>query len=184
MRMTSTIRVLAILLVAIAAGCGGGGSSGAQDPGDWSDSVCGSIATWATSIRSAARSLEGNKISPGDLTGAANEMRDSTNALADDLKSLNRPDTHAGVQAKASLDKLAAEYRSEVKAMETELRAAAATGAPNSPGAVSRVRGTLIAMGEQLQAAFGDLAKHDTKGELNTAFKNASNCKKLSRLGA
>lgn len=172
--------------VVLAAGCGGGGSSAsstqATDPTEWANSLCGSIDTWASSIRSAASTLQGGNVTRASLQDTANKVKDATNTLADDMKSMGKPNTQAGQKAKQQLDTLSDKYKSEVQSMENTVKNA--SGASGTLSAVSKVSSTLVTMGSQLQAAFADLQKLDAKGELDKAFRSASNCKKLRRQGA
>jgi hypothetical protein len=170
-----------VAAVVLAAGCGGGGNgggNGGKDATEWADGICGSIDTWAKSVRSAAGLLHGT-VSKSDLQQAAGQVAAATNSLASDLKGLDRPNATGGQQAKASLDKLASQYTSEVASMQRE--AGQAKGSRGLFTAVSRVSSTLATMGMQLEAAFGNLDKVDSKGELNKAFTKASSCKALVR---
>jgi hypothetical protein len=171
--------------VVLAAGCGGGGNSAstqAMDPAEWANSLCGSIDTWATSVRSAASSLQGGNVSKDSLQSTANKVKDATNTLADDVKGLGKPDTQSGQKAKQQLDTLSDKYKSEVQSMQDTVKNA--SGTRGTLTAVSKVSSTLVTMGSQLQTAFGELQKLDAKGELDKAFRNASNCKKLRKQGA
>jgi hypothetical protein len=177
-----TIRRLSLFLpvaaaLALAAGCGGGGNSGATDPTEWADSLCGSVDTWATSIRSTTSTLGGGNVSKESLTSAAGDIKDTTDTLADDLKGLGKPDIETGDQAKQSVDELSTEYKSEAKGLQDTVRASGAVKAASS------VRTTLTTMSSQLQTTFANLQKLDTNGELEEAFRNASACKALSSKG-
>ena len=181
--MTATLRRLplflpVVLAVVLVAGCGGS-SSNKMDPGEWANSICGSVDTWATSVRSAASSLQGGNVSKSALQSTANDVKDATNTLADDLKGLDKPDIQAADKAKQQLDTLSSNYKDEVQSMQNDVQNA--SGASGTLTAVSKVSQTLVTMGSQLQSTFGQLQKLDAKGELDKAFKNASNCKKLQK---
>jgi hypothetical protein len=166
-----------VAAVVLAAGCGGGGNSGATDPTEWADSLCGSVDTWATSIRSTTSTLRGGNVSKDSLTSAAGDIKDATDTLADDLKGLGKPDVASGDQAKQSIDELSTEYKSEAKALQDTVKASGAVKA------ASTVSATLTTMSSQLQTTFANLQKRDAKGELEKAFRNASSCKELARKG-
>ena len=170
--------------VVLAAGCGGGSSSSSDTmaPGDWANSLCGSVDTWATSIRSAATSLRGGNVSKDSLQSTASNVKDATNTLADDLKGLKKPDIQAADKAKQQLDSLSSKYKSEAQSLQNDLKNA--SGAKGVVTAVSKVSQTLVTMGGELQSTFAELQKLDAKGELNKAFRNAPNCKKLQKQGA
>jgi len=169
--------------VVLAAGCGGGSSSSdTMAPQDWANSLCGSVDTWAKSIRSAASSLQGGNVSKDSLQSTATNVKDATNTLADDLKGLKKPDIQAADKAKQQLDTLSSKYKSEAQSLQNDLKNA--SGAAGVLTAVRKVSQTLVTMGGQLQSTFGELQKLDAKGELNKAFRNAPNCKKLQKQGA
>jgi hypothetical protein len=181
-----SLLALVAAAVVLAAGCGGGGgnssSSDTMAPGDWANSLCGSVDTWAKSIRSAASSLQGGNVSKDSLQSTATNVKDATNTLADDLKGLKKPDIQAADKAKQQLDTLSNKYKSEAQSLQNDLQNA--SGAKGVLTAVSKVSQTLVTMGGQLQSTFAELQKLDAKGELNKAFRNAPNCKKLQKQGA
>ena len=96
---------LVLLLVVLVAGCGGGGSSGSSTT-DWANGFCSAITSWTTSIQTAGKSLQGGNVSEESLKSAANDINGATSTFADDLKSLGKPDTDSGQQAKESVDQL------------------------------------------------------------------------------
>jgi hypothetical protein len=179
-----SLLALVAAAVVLAAGCGGGGSSSSDTmaPKDWANSLCGSVDTWAKSIRSAASSLQGGNVSKDSLQQTATHVKNATNTLADDLKGLKKPDIQAADKAKQQLNTLSSNYKSEVQSLQNDLKNT--SGVQGVVTAVSKVSQTLVRMGGQLQSTFGELQKLDAKGELNKAFTNAPNCKKLQRQGA
>jgi conjugal transfer/entry exclusion protein len=169
--------------VVLAAGCGGGGSSSDTMPAqDWANSLCGSVDTWAKSIRSAASSLQSGNVSKESLQSTATNVKDATNTLADDLKGLKKPDIQAADKAQQQINTLSSKYKSEIQSLQNDLKNA--SGATGVVTAVRKTTQTLVTLGSQLQSTFGELQKLDAKGELNKAFRDAPNCKKLQKQGA
>ena len=172
----SSLAVLAVL----AAGCGGGGggSSDTESAQDWADGLCSALNTWTDSLKSAGQSLSGGNLSESSLTGAASDLQDSTAQLKDDLSSVGKPDLSSGDKAKESIDTLSTNIQDGVDKIESAIK-----DAKNGQGiasALTTVTSTISTMGTQVQTTFSDLEKLDPKGELESAFKNASSCKSLT----
>jgi len=172
---TSSLVVLGVL-----AGCGGsgGGSTGTQSATDWADGVCSAISTWTDSLKSAGQSLTGGNLSKNSLESAATDVKDATSQLEDDLKGLGKPDTESGDKAKQSIDELTSNVQQDVDTMDGAIKDAQNGGSVMT--AITTVTSTLSTMSTQVQKAFSDLENLDPKGELESAFKNASSCKSLT----
>jgi nucleotide-binding universal stress UspA family protein len=193
---TSVVVVLAAALLLLAAGCGGSSKSnssaattsstpattsssgGTVAINDWANGFCSAVYNWGTSMRSVGSAL-GSNPTKGSLTGAVATVKNANQTLITSLKSLGRPDTEGGAQAKAAVDQLAASLKSHsdqinsaVKSMSgaAELRTAAATLSSN-----------LIAMGNSFRTALSQLKSlsKQAKGNFRQAFQQSSACKKL-----
>jgi uncharacterized protein YoxC len=170
--------VVAVLAAAALAGGCGGGDEEESSATDWADSVCSSISTWTGSVSSAADTLREGGLSEDGLRSAADEVKDATSTLADDLKGLGRPDTDSGEQAKESLDGLADDLEQEVDKIETAVDDV--SGASGVLTAVSTVSTALLAMGNQVTSAVQELEQVDVEGDLEEAFRNADSCEDLT----
>jgi len=181
MRALVAIASLAVLAV-LAAGCGGGGggggSSNTESAQDWADGVCSAINTWTDSLKSAGQSLQGGNLSENSLTQAANDLKDATAQLKDDLNGLGKPDLSSGDKAKESVDSLSSEISDDVDKINGAIKDAKNGGSLVS--SLSTVTSTISTMGTQVQSTFKDLENLDPKGELKSAFNNASSCKTLT----
>src|SRR5580765_1388076 len=171
----SSLAVLAVL----AAGCGGssGGSSDTKSTQDWADGVCSAINTWTDSLKSASQSVTGGNLSQNSLKQASTDLKDATAQLKDDLNGLGKPDVSSGDKAKESIDTLSGNIQDDVDKIN-----GAISDAQNGAGlatALTTVTSTISTMGTQVQTTFSDLKKLDPKGELESAFNNASSCKTL-----
>jgi hypothetical protein len=179
MRLSALLGSLLVLVV-LAAGCGGGGggSSDTQSAEDWADGVCSSINTWTDSLRSASQSLSGGNLSENSLTQASTDLKDATAQLKDDLSGLGKPDLSSGDQAKESIDTLSGNISDNVDKIDAAIKAAQSGGSLVS--ALTTVTSTISTMGTHVQTTFSDLAELEPKGELESAFNNASSCKSLT----
>jgi phage-related protein len=174
---------LAALLVA---GCGGGSSSSSSSPSpqDWADSLCSSITTWSNSVRTAGESLKSGSLSKDDLKKTTSEIKSATNTFADDLKSLGKPNTDAGQQAKDAIDKLSTQVNDDVDQLQSAVTGAVATGTTKGAvSAASSIATTLSTMSTQIGSAASKLQQADAKGDLEQGFRDAPACKKLSSSG-
>ena len=170
---------IALLLVvtAILAGCGSKESSQPATTTDWANGVCTAITAWTDSVKSAAAPLKGGNVSKDSLQSATDDVKSATNTLESDLKGLGKPDTQAGQQARDSLDQLSSELRTNADTIQT-----ARDGASDISGilsAVATVGATLVTMQSQVSSTFNSLKQLDVKGELQTAFQQASACQQL-----
>ena len=169
-----------VALAFLAAGCGGsgGGSSNTQSTEDWADGVCSAINTWTDSLKSASASVSGGNLSENSLKQAATDLKDATAQLKDDLSGLGKPDVSSGDQAKESIDTLSGNIQDDVDKIEGAIKGAQSGG--GIANALTTVTSTISTMGSQVQSTFSELEKLDPKGELESAFNNASSCKSLT----
>lgn len=179
MRLAALVLVLAATLLLVSA-CGkssSSSSSGSTSTADWANGLCTAITTWTSSIRKTGNSLRSGNLDQASLKQAATEFQTSTKQLADDLKALGKPDTSAGDQAKASVDKLAGEIQADADKIKSAVNGA--SGAAGVQQALTTIAGTLTQMGSQLTTSFSELGSLDAKGELESAFKKAPACSSL-----
>ena len=171
------------LAVVLVAGCGGGGSSSSSSspsPKDWADGLCSAITTWSTSVQQAGQKLKGGNLSKDDLKTTTTEIKNATSTFADDLKSLGKPNTDAGQQAKDAIDELSSEVRADVDKLQKTVNDAAGSGTQGAVAAASGIATSLSTMSTQIASASSKLQQADAKGELEQGFKDAPACKKLS----
>lgn len=172
---------LAAVVVAtaiLAAGCGSkSSSSDTVTPENWANSVCSAITTWTSSVRQTGDKLRTGSVNKSSLNSAVNDFENSTKQLADDLKGLGRPNTSAGKQAQASVDKLSSEIQTDAGQIKTEIKGA--QGLTGLQKALTNVGVTLQQMGTQVTTTFSELGTLDAKGELQSAFKKADKCSSL-----
>jgi phage-related protein len=173
--------VLAVAMSVLAAGCGGGddgGGDGSTSTADWANGVCSAISTWTSSISTATESLRSSPTQEG-LQSAVDDVKSATQTFADDLKSLGKPDTESGQEAKDSLDKLADDLQTDMQQIESDVDEA--SGVSGLVTAVTAISTTLATMGTQITSTFQGLENLDASGDLEEAFQQADSCKSLSQ---
>jgi hypothetical protein len=174
--------VLVTALVLVVAACGSSGKSGSSTSSgsqttsavDWANSVCSAVTTWTTSIKKTGNDLRGGTPTKAKLQSAANDFKQSTQQLADDLKGLGRPDVAGGDKAQAAVDKLATQVQSDSNTVKDDV--AGASGLSGYQQALTSISTTLTQMGTEVSAAFSKLGTIDAKGKLEDAFKKADKC--------
>ena len=145
---------------------------------DWADGVCTAITTWTDSVKSAADPIKSGDISEDSLQNAADDVKSATDTLESELKGLGKPDTEAGQQAKDSLDQLSSDLSTDTDTIKSAVDDA--SGVSGIAAAVTTVSTTLTTMQTQVTSAYTSLTQLDAKGELNTAFQQASSCQQLT----
>jgi hypothetical protein len=187
-RMTAALRASALVIAAVAiavlaGGCGGKSAqkSGSESPADWAHSLCSSLVTWSTSVRTTTSSLQGN-VTQSSLKSASNEVTKATDKLENDLKGLGAPDTESGKKAKETLDALAGQLKTDAGTIDKAIEEA--SGTSGALKAVSTVSSTLVTVADQLKTAFASIQQLDTKGELEKVLKNSEECKTLNKQGS
>ena len=159
--------VLALLTAPVLAGCGGDDESSSEQ---WAGDVCSELSTWASGVEEAIRSLteDGLSLDREAVQSAVDQVKESTEDLADGLEDLGRPETDAGEQARSELDELGTQLGEQLDDVEEaaeddSLSVASLTSAITT--ASSAVKSTL----ESLQSLEGG-------EELRDAFDNAESC--------
>jgi uncharacterized phage infection (PIP) family protein YhgE len=169
---------MATLAIA-AAGCGGNEPSAEEE---WAGDVCSAVSDWQDQIEQSAADIREQIRAPGVDTLAAIESEiqegvDASNELADELQSLEPPDTEAGDQAKQELDALGDQVEATVEetketidslpenASLTEVAQKVAPLLPSLQALATNVSATLASVKER-------------GSELTEGFDKADSCEK------
>lgn len=166
----------------LAAGCGDSSdSSSSTDTSpttEWADGLCSAITTWTTSITSIVDPIKSGDISEDSLTTAVDDAKSATETLTSDLEGLGTPDTEAGQKAKDTVDKLSTDLKTEVATIESELDGA--SGIAGYIAVAPAIATSLGKMGTDVTSTITTLQGLDAKGELESAFNDASSCSDLT----
>jgi flagellar hook-length control protein FliK len=177
------VKVVGLIAVAVAltaAGCGGSGSTSAEET--WAASVCTSITTWKTNVESITENAATAITAPGatrkDIKTAIDNGVAATETLVGDLRALTPPDTPEGVQAKTEVDAFLADAQAsidKVKQAIDELPAAAgiAQVIAKLSGLASNLQSTLQS-GRDLVTSLAKLGS-----DLKAGLENAASCQEL-----
>jgi len=165
------LTALLVSLVVLAAGCG---KSKPPTPTDWANGVCSALSTWKTSMTSAVDSLQGGNITTDTVKSAADDAKNATNKLTDDLKKLGKPNTTAGAQAQKTVDQLSAQVSDGVDTIQTSVEDISSVSSALT--AVTTISTTLKTIQADITAAYNTLSKLEPGGELQQAFKSAPDC--------
>jgi uncharacterized protein involved in exopolysaccharide biosynthesis len=169
--------VATLLLVSACGKSSSSSSSHGTSTEEWAGGLCTAITSWTTSITQTGNSLRGGSMNQDKLQQAAEDFRASTHTLAEDLKGLGKPDTDAGQEAKASVDKLAGQIQADADKIQQTVKGV--SGLTGVQAALTTIAGTLTQMSSQLTSTFTELGSLDSKGELQDAFKKAPACSSL-----
>jgi hypothetical protein len=175
--------IAVVALAALAAGCGGKSSSSSQSTSaaDWANGLCSAVSTWSTSVQTTTTSLKGN-VTESSLKSASAEVTKATDRLETDLKGLGTPDTESGKKAKETVDTLTGQLKTDAQTIDKAVKEV--SGTSSALQAVSTISSTLVTVGDQVTTAFTSVQQLDTKGELDKAFRDSEECKKLSKQGS
>jgi phage-related protein len=177
--LRAALVAVVVAAAVLVAGCGKSSStSSSSSPSDWANGLCSALATWSSSVKSAANSLKGGNVSESSLKSAAGDIKDASNTLVDDLKGLGKPNTTGGQQAKDAVDQLSSEVKTDVGKMQSAVDNA--SGLSGAVAAASTVSATLSTMATQINSTASKLDQADAKGELQKAFKDAPACSSLT----
>lgn len=177
-RLGATLILTATLAFA-AASCGGSEPSATEE---WAGDVCSAVSDWQDQLEQSAADIREQVQSPGAGTLAAIESEieeavDASNELADDLKSLDPPDTETGDQTKQELDSLADQVEATVEKTKETI-----DSLPENAG-LTKVAETVAPLLPSLQALVTNvsatLASIQERGsELKEGFDKADSCER------
>lgn len=168
-----------VLALALAAsGCGG--SDDEADPtAAWASGFCTAVTTWTDSLQDVTPQFtDTSNLSEQGLQDAADDVKDATQQLVDDLRALGAPETASGEQIRSSLDSLSTTLETEADTIESTVEGV--SGLTGLPSAISTVSTSLSAMGAAFSEALQAIAEADVGGELQSALEDSPECADIS----
>jgi len=177
--MTKRLALIAALAVCalLAAGCGSSDSDTTPTT-EWANGLCTSITTWKTEITSIVDSLKGGNLSQDSLAAAVDDADEATRNFTSSLKSLGRPDTEAGQEAQDSVNELTTQIDADMATIQDAV--SNASGVAGVLAAVPTITTAIQSAGNQIADTIAGFEDLDAKGELESAFKDADDCKTLT----
>jgi hypothetical protein len=165
-----------------AAGCGGGGGSEGSSTTtgsettpvvEWAGNFCTAVKSWKDQLGTIGSDLASSPSKDG-LQQAADGVKAADQTLSDDLHSLGTPDTESGQKVKQSVDDLSTTVNTELTTIEDAAKNASGITGVVSAGAT--ISASLAAMSTALSNTFQTIDAADVKGDMKTAFDQASSC--------
>jgi ABC-type transporter Mla subunit MlaD len=172
---------LAAVLVALATGCGGGGSDdeGTVPAEEWAGSVCTSVSRWTGSLEDATNRLRSpEQITVNGFKGAVNSAVEATQQFVDEIGALGAPSTDAGAEAKSELDQLSSTLEDDANELSEQVDSAS-DGLSGLLTKLSAITSTLSDMSSAVGTTFDRISNLDGAAELEAAFQDADSCKEL-----
>ena len=179
-----TVAVLAIA-VPLVAGCGGGGGSSATtatngtgtSATDWASGFCNAFSTWASALKPIGQDLQTNPTKE-NLQSSGDKIKSANEDLANDLRSLGKPDLPRAQEAKNVVDDLA----NQIKADSDKISEALSNTSSVSEivQAASTIGTSLVNLQTQVGNAVSQLNSIDKTDSLKNAFNDAAACKTLN----
>jgi hypothetical protein len=126
-------------------------------------------------------SLQEETLTKQAVEDATDEVDNATTTLAGELRDLGTPDTEAGEQVEASVQRLSSELDDDVEQIDTAVNNA--TDPSGVRSAVSEASSTLVTTGNRVPSTVSELDRIDAKGELKAAFQESDSCQSLSQQG-
>lgn len=165
-----------------AAGCGGGGGNAGSSSTtgsettpvvEWAGNFCTAIKSWKDQLATIGSDLASSPSKDG-LQQAADGVKEADQKLSDDLHSLGTPDTESGQKVKQSVDDLSTTLNTELTTIENAVKNA--SGITGLVSAGTTISASLAAMSTALSDTLQTIDDADVKGDMKTAFDQASSC--------
>ena len=176
MRVSRLAAVVATIALAVAAaGCGSSNDTQSQTE-DWADGMCSALTDWQNSVAAAGEKVSKGDLSKSTLQDAADGVADANKQLRDDLDSLGKPPTETVHKAKADLEQLTDDLKTNVD----KIREALSSSGNDVTAAITAVSGAVQAMSQDLQNTATQLKALESDDTWSKAFKSSDSCQKLS----
>jgi hypothetical protein len=178
----AVVAVLVTTTALLAAGCGGSNdtTTATASPQDqWAADVCGAMSDWKSSITTIATDFSSG-VSKDVLTQKVDDAEQATSDLVDQLRAIGPPETEAGDQAKAEIDKFADTTKSSVDSIKTEADSLQGSGVIGLTAGVASITAELDTIVQTGKTTLSDVEQLDASGELKTAIENDSTCQSLT----
>jgi hypothetical protein len=174
--VAAPLLALVAALALLAAGCGGKSSDQKANEA-YANSVCSSIASWKTQIKSIATDFSGG-ISQSSLQSKVAQAESATKSLATDIKAVAPPNSSDGQAAKQQLDQLSSDLKTTVDAAQTAVSGIQADASASTvAAATAALEPQVKSLSSSVQSTISTL--QSSKGDLSSAFKSTDSCKNL-----
>jgi hypothetical protein len=179
MRRAFALLALA-LLVGVAASCGGDDEASDEDPtAAWASEFCTAITTWTDELESITSQFsDTSNLSEDGIRSAADDARNATDELVEELRALGRPETDSGDEVQSAVDGLSTTLEDE--AVKIEETAEGVSGLTELPGAITTISTSLSTMASAFSDTLSTIQDADVDGELESALEESPECDEIS----
>jgi hypothetical protein len=168
-------------LLALAAGCGGDESPGAEA---WAGDVCSSVQEWRENLTSLVFDAQTEGLSRDTVITAVEGGVEATRRLRDQLGDLGPPDTEAGDEIERELDELAdSVVESAEEAQDRAEDLPEDQSVPELIESLTAIAGDLQSVVGDVQATFDELQELEPGTEVEEAFESSEDCQGLREDG-
>jgi methyl-accepting chemotaxis protein len=168
-----------LALVGVAAGCGGDDGGEEDSTAAWASSFCTAITDWSDELEGVTSQFsDTSNLSQEGLSSSADEVRDSTEGLVDDLRDLGAPPTESGEEIRTALETLSDTLDTE--SSEIQETADGVSGLTDIPSALTEITASLSAMGTAFSTALETVQDADVEGEIQSALEDSPECAGIS----
>ena len=182
MRTRLALSAVVAALATVSAGCGGSDGDSDADASSadaWAAGFCSAITDWTDELQTiTAQFSDTSNLSQDGLQTAAEDVRDATDTLVDDLKGLGTPDTESGEEIRSSIDSLSETL--EAESGEISDAVDGISGITGIPSAATSITTSLSAMETAFSATLQTIDNADAKGELQSALEDSPECAGIS----
>jgi hypothetical protein len=169
------LSALVVVLAVAAIGCGGSDETEEDPTAAWASGFCSAITSWTDDLKDVTSQFsDTSSLSQEGLQSAANDVRDSTQQLVDDLKSLGRPETDSGQEVQDAVDGLSTTLDNETAKIEDT--ANGVSGITGLPSAITTITTSLSAMATAFSDTLQTIQNADVNGELQSALEDSPDC--------
>ena len=178
MRTLVALSLAVTSLALVAVGCGGSDDE-SSSTADWADAFCSTITGWTDDLQATTSEFsDPSNLSQEGLQTATDDIRTSTERLADDLKGLGAPETESGEEITSSLDSLASTLEAESGEITDTVDGISSIA--DIPSAASTITASLSAMGAAFSETLQTIENADAQGELQAALEDSPECAGIS----
>jgi hypothetical protein len=175
--------LVAVALVATAAGCGGSSSSSktttaaASELESWAGGLCTAVGKYKASVAATRATLHVRDLSRPALQVAVQDLGAATRQLTHNVGELGPPPVPESTEAKTIIDELEADLREQGDKIRAVVTNASSSGSVKQ--AASNITDALTAATDAASHAASELRKLDPKDQVEQAFEKSDSCSSL-----
>ena len=169
--MARLIPLTLLLVLALAAGCGGEEESSSEA---WSDDFCSAASDWRLSLEAIVSEFSSpSDLSADSIQGAIDDGLEATESFLDDVEELGAPETDAGQEAAGIVESMTSSVQTTADDLRATFEGAGSLGdLVTAAGAAASQVGQLE---QELQSSLDQLEQIETGG-LGSELESNEDC--------